>query len=154
MTDAPAPDPRTGTSPVDEAQQAVAGLFAAYRRLRGREQQRPDGLTGAQLRALDGLADTGHASARQLAGYADVTPATMTGMLDALEKKGVISREPSPTDRRAVRVVLTEEGAGVVEAARGQWRERWAGALGDVPAEDVAAAVRVLDAVAGMFDEM
>jgi DNA-binding MarR family transcriptional regulator len=139
---------------VDEVEQAVAGLFTAYRRLRGREQQRADDLSGAQLRALDSLADVGHATAKHLADFADVTPATMTGMLDSLEAKGIIRRERGTTDRRTVQVVLTKKGHEVVEAARKRWRERWGAALGDLPTQDLQATTRALTAVRRMFDEM
>lgn len=138
----------------DEVEQAVAGLFAAYRRLRGREQQRADEVSGAQLRALDSLAGVRHATARQLADFADVTPATMTGMLDSLEAKGIVRRERGTTDRRTVQVVLTDKGHEIVEAARKRWRERWNAALGDLPAQDLQATARALTAVSRMFDEM
>lgn len=137
-----------------EVEQAVAALFAAFRRKRGREQQSGGGLSGSQLRALDGLADAGRATARQMADFADVTPATMTGMLDVLENRGVISRERSLTDRRAVQIVLTDQGREIVAEARDQWQRRWREAMADVPAEDLRATVRVLGKVTDMFDGM
>lgn len=44
-------------------------------------------------------------------------PATMTYTVDGLEKRGLIAREPDPTDRRAVLAVITAEGRRVVRAA-------------------------------------
>ncbi|MQY05606.1 MarR family winged helix-turn-helix transcriptional regulator [Actinomadura macrotermitis] len=137
----------------EQVEQAVAGLFTAFRRKRGREQAGGD-LSGTQLRALDGLAEAGQATARQLADYADVTPATMTGMLDALEAKGVIRRERSRTDRRAVQVVLTDDGRALVAEARERWRQRWQQALSDVPPEDLQAAIRVIGKVTDLFDRI
>ncbi|MGW5689070.1 MarR family winged helix-turn-helix transcriptional regulator [Nonomuraea sp. NPDC003754] len=134
-------------------EQAVAGLFAAFRRKRGREQASGDDLSGTQLRALDGLAEAGQATARQLADYADVTPATMTGMLDVLEARGIIRRERSLTDRRAVLIVLTDRGTETVTEARERWRQRWQEAMSDVPPEDLQAAIRVLGKVADIFDQ-
>jgi len=40
-----------------------------------------------------------------------ITVSTMTGVLDRLEAKGYIRREPSATDRRAVEIWLTNEGS-------------------------------------------
>ncbi len=37
-------------------------------------------------------------------------PPTVTRMLDLLERKGLVVRRPSPTDRRMVEVYLTPEG--------------------------------------------
>jgi DNA-binding MarR family transcriptional regulator len=41
----------------------------------------------------------------------------MTARLDRLERAGLIERAPDPTDRRAVRVRLTEAGEQVAEQA-------------------------------------
>ncbi|MEU8325572.1 MarR family transcriptional regulator [Nonomuraea sp. NPDC048881] len=139
---------------VEQVEQAVAELFAAFRRKRGREQAAGGELSGTQLRALDGLAEAGQATARQLADYADVTPATMTGMLDALEAKGVIRRERSLTDRRAIQIVLTDHGRALVTEARDRWQQRWQQALADVPPKDLQAAIRVIGKVADLFDHI
>ena len=37
-------------------------------------------------------------------------PSSMTGLLDRMERDGLIQREPDPDDRRAQRIVLTREG--------------------------------------------
>ena len=39
-----------------------------------------------------------------------VTSGTMTNRIDRLEDRGLVRREPDPSDRRGVRVVLTDEG--------------------------------------------
>ncbi|MGW4271696.1 MarR family winged helix-turn-helix transcriptional regulator [Streptomyces seoulensis] len=142
------------TREVEQLEQAVADLFAAFRRKRGREQASGDGLSGTQLRALDGLADAGQATARRLAEYADVTPATMTGLLDTLEAKGLIRRDRSPVDRRAIQVVLTDRGRELTEEARERWRKRWQQAMADVPPEELQAAIRVLGKATGIYDRM
>lgn len=45
-----------------------------------------------------------------LADQAGVTRATMTGLIDGLEREGLVSREDDLLDRRMVRVQLTETG--------------------------------------------
>jgi DNA-binding MarR family transcriptional regulator len=37
----------------------------------------------------------------------------MTGIVDTLEKKGLVSRQPNPNDRRSLLVTLTERGASL-----------------------------------------
>ncbi len=49
-------------------------------------------------------------SPADLAEMAGVTRATMTGLIDTLEKDGLVRREPDPHDRRAMLVHLTEAG--------------------------------------------
>ena len=43
----------------------------------------------------------------ELAERAGVTRATMTGLIDTLEKDGYVKREPDPSDRRMMTVTLT-----------------------------------------------
>ena len=45
-----------------------------------------------------------------LADAAGVTRATMTGLVDTLERDGYVKREPDPTDRRTISVRLTAKG--------------------------------------------
>jgi len=51
-----------------------------------------------------------------LAEAAGVTRATMTGLIDTLEKDGLVAREPDGNDRRTIHVRLTPEGRAVLEA--------------------------------------
>ncbi len=45
-----------------------------------------------------------------LADHASVSRATITGLLDTLERDGFVSRQPDPTDRRQMSVHLTPKG--------------------------------------------
>jgi DNA-binding MarR family transcriptional regulator len=56
-----------------------------------------------------------------LADEAGVTRATMTGIVDTLERDGLVSREPDPHDRRTVRLQLTQEGQAFVEGMLPGW---------------------------------
>jgi DNA-binding MarR family transcriptional regulator len=44
-----------------------------------------------------------------------VTTASMTSLLDTLERRGYVLRNPHPTDRRKILVSLTADGAKVVD---------------------------------------
>jgi DNA-binding MarR family transcriptional regulator len=46
----------------------------------------------------------------ELAEAAGVTRATMTGLVDTLERDGYVTREPDPVDRRMMSVRLTNKG--------------------------------------------
>ncbi|WP_078966530.1 MarR family winged helix-turn-helix transcriptional regulator [Streptomyces sp. WM6378] len=54
-------------------------------------------------------------SPRQLSATLMLTTGGMTGRLDKLEKAGLLRRSPDPTDRRGLRVTLTEKGLALVE---------------------------------------
>ncbi|MEU6931722.1 MarR family transcriptional regulator [Streptomyces sp. NPDC046385] len=60
----------------------------------------------------------GSAAPSELAQDLDLAPASVTGRLDALEKRGLVRRTPSTTDRRRVVVELTPAG-----------HETWLGAM-------------------------
>lgn len=44
-----------------------------------------------------------------------IRPSTMTSMLERLDQKGLLTREPDPEDRRSVRITLTREGKVVAD---------------------------------------
>ena len=70
-----------------------------------------------QLGVLYALRE-GPLSPGQLARRLRVTPAVITGMLDRLEQRGYVRREPDPEDRRRLRLVLTESGQEVGQEVR------------------------------------
>ena len=51
----------------------------------------------------------------ELAVQAGVTRATMTGLIDTLEKDGFVRREADPHDRRAMLVHLTDKGEAFLQ---------------------------------------
>jgi DNA-binding MarR family transcriptional regulator len=51
----------------------------------------------------------------ELADLSHVTRATMTGLIDTLERDGLVTREPDPTDRRMLSVTLTNKGRALLE---------------------------------------
>lgn len=67
-------------------------------------------LTGPQLWVLQLLHNAGTLRVSDLAREMYLSPATVVGILDRLEAKGLISRTRSQEDRRAVDVALTEQG--------------------------------------------
>ena len=52
----------------------------------------------------------------ELADLANVTRATMTGLVDTLERDGLVKREPDLTDRRMMSVHLTDKGHDLLNA--------------------------------------
>jgi DNA-binding MarR family transcriptional regulator len=58
----------------------------------------------------------GVGSAGELARRWQVTPAVLTGVLDRLEARGLVRREPHPEDRRRQRLVLTEAGLALTRS--------------------------------------
>ena len=44
-----------------------------------------------------------------------IRPSTMTSILERLDERGLLTRQPDPDDRRSVRIELTREGKVVAE---------------------------------------
>jgi DNA-binding MarR family transcriptional regulator len=68
------------------------------------------GLTPPQYVVLGALAERDQRPLKELADVALCARATITGIVDVLERKGLVTRQPNPDDRRSLLVVLTEEG--------------------------------------------
>jgi len=80
-------------------------------------------LTLAQYRVLVFL-DAGARPATQVAQLLDVTPPTVTSLVDALESRGLVARSADPGDRRRVVCSLTPAGRRALQRGDGLVGER------------------------------
>lgn len=64
----------------------------------------------AKLMGAEDCSCGGPRTPAELADAAGVTRATMTGLIDTLERDGFVKREPDPDDRRMMSVRLTAKG--------------------------------------------
>ena len=129
-------------------------MTAALRRLRGRETQRPGELSYAQYSLMFGLAETDALPAGELACAADLSPATVTQMLDGLASAGLVHRVRSERDKRVVLVSLTDRGRRLVGARRALFEPRWQAALAGFTDDELRTAAAVLERLREMFDEL
>ncbi|MDR3369211.1 MarR family transcriptional regulator [Rhodoferax sp.] len=95
---------------VSELSLAIGQLL---RRLRA--ESNPDGLSWSQTVALSRLEKMGPMTTADLARAESVKPQSMGATLAELEREGLVTRNPHPTDGRQVLFTLTDEG---VEARR------------------------------------
>jgi DNA-binding MarR family transcriptional regulator len=141
-----------------DAAERVARSFkramAAVRRLRGRETHRPGELTDAQYGLLFCLRDQNQMSVRDLADAAELSPASVTEMLEGLMSAGLVDRERSNRDRRVVLTSLTESGRGLVEERRARFEPRFRAAMEGFSDEDLVAAAAVLERLRDLFEEI
>ncbi len=72
-------------------------------------------VTAPQLVCLHTLAEEGTLTSRRLAEEVHVNPSTLVGILDRLERKGLVERQRGQRDRRSVFLSLTEQGRGFVQ---------------------------------------
>ena len=74
------------------------------------EEARVHGITLPQWRVLAELSLNNGMSQVELAGCIDTDPMTLSGILDRLEKRGLVERSPDPNDSRAKRAIVTAAG--------------------------------------------
>jgi MarR family 2-MHQ and catechol resistance regulon transcriptional repressor len=79
---------------------------------------RPLGVSAAGGLVLGLLRDHGRMSPSELGERLIVTRATVTGLIDSLERRGLVRRTANPVDRRSILVEITPEGLEVVQTVR------------------------------------
>lgn len=75
----------------------------------------------------------GGATGIELAEYMGITKQAASLIVDELEKRGYVRRQPHPSDRRGKLIVLTERGWGCIEATERIFtaiERRWSALLG------------------------
>jgi MarR family transcriptional regulator, organic hydroperoxide resistance regulator len=105
------------------------------------------GLTHGEINALAALeTGPGHAVAdlQQATGQ---RASTLTGVLDRLERRGLVERRPNPRDRRSFTVDLTDEGARTAERVKAAFDAFDRQALGAVSKRSPEGFFEVLNAL-------
>lgn len=87
----------------------LARCFKTFELLSGR-QIRALGLTPPQFEVITALGESGDMHCAALGEITLISKGTLTGVLDRLQQKGWITREPAPADRRSILVRLTPQG--------------------------------------------
>jgi DNA-binding MarR family transcriptional regulator len=101
---------------VDVATRLHSAAIHLLRRVRRVDEE--TGVSAARLSALSVLVFGGERTLGALARSEQVSAATMSRLVTALERKGLVAREAHATDRRAVVVRATAEGRRVLERGR------------------------------------
>jgi DNA-binding MarR family transcriptional regulator len=105
------------------------------------------GLSMARTKVLTRLHEQGPTRQSVLASDFGLSPHSITDIVDALERLGLVERRPDATDRRAKLVAITAAGEsclGVANATRERLLKQIFGALSE---EDRATFLRLLDAL-------
>lgn len=112
----------------------------------------PYGLNARELAVLMLVDRGGSASQQQTAGRLKVDRTTMVALLDGLEGKGLVERQPDPADRRRNVVVLTTSGRRTLRDATAASDEAERDLLSGLSAADARRFRTLLQQVAESFD--
>jgi DNA-binding MarR family transcriptional regulator len=149
---APAPTPELPYAELSDAGLASALRPSVMRLARRLRQMRDEsvGLNANQLSAMAVLLNNGDLPMGELAGQEKVQPPSMTRIVNGLEERGLVTRQPDPHDRRSARVSLTESGREILLANR-ERRDQWlAVRIAELEPEErdvLRQCVRILDKV-------
>src|ERR1700741_1368071 len=125
-----APAARKQLSPVD----GLAQLSFLIQGLLERRAAEHD-LSIIQTRLLGMLRDR-TPTMNELARFLGLDKSSVTGLVDRAERRGLVARVPSTTDRRTVRVALTAHGQELVSDVAAHFEADTAELLGRLPAQD------------------
>jgi MarR family transcriptional regulator, organic hydroperoxide resistance regulator len=103
----------------DEISEVIDNLRRSMKAINeySRNAEKETGLTGPQLWAIKLVAGSAPIKVSDLARRMYLHPATVVGILDRLESKGLVQRTRSTEDRRVVEIDLTAQGQVVVGQA-------------------------------------
>ncbi len=92
-------------------------------------------------------------SQRALADLVGVEGPSMVSMLDRLEREGLVTRSPSPTDRRVKLVHLTDAGTTLYQQVKEQANSVRLALLGDIDPDRLKAATKLLELLRARIEE-
>ncbi len=110
------------------------------------------GLTAPQITALQAIATLQPITAGALAKSIHLSQATVTGILSRLEKRALVSRVRSDSDRRTVVLELTDDGRAVLDSAPSLLQDRFRQELLRLQEWEQTQMLATLQRIAAMMD--
>ncbi|MGD8327876.1 MAG: MarR family transcriptional regulator [Acidobacteriota bacterium] len=118
---------------------------------RVRVEDKKSGLSPARLSALSVVVFGGPLSLGNLAAAEQVTPPTMTRLVQALEQEGLLERRPDPEDGRGILIAATRAGDKLLNEARQRRIRRLVDLLAALPPTQLQAVSQATDALTDLF---
>ena len=109
-------------------------------------------LTGPQLVCLRAIDNLGTTTPSVLAREVSLSQATLTGIVDRLDKRGLVERRRDKQDRRRVLLRSTEAGRQLVEQAPSPLQDTLAANLRRLPADEQERLAATLQQVVRMME--
>ena len=132
-------------------------LIALRRIIRATDMQskylaRTTGLTAPQLLLLQAIGNHNNAAIGELAKNINLSQATVTTIVDRLEKRQLVYRQRSDQDKRKVNIHLTEAGAIALEQAPTPLQEHFVDRFGKLPDWEQSMILSSVQRIAHMMD--
>ena len=118
----------------------------------GRELAQSVGLTAPQFRVLQIVAEKEQCTATEISQRMRISQATVTSLVDKLERQDMVVRERSQTDRRQINIVATGRGRQALEDAPDPLQQRFVRKFSELDDWEQASLIAALERVASMLD--
>lgn len=128
---------------LDAIVETILYLYTESRRLT-KQAAREVGLTGPQLTVIKLLDTLGDLSLSSLSGRIKAQNSTVTGIIDRMEREGLVVRERSTTDRRVVYIRLTPKGRSLAKEIEVEPMEILRAVLSTLSRDDTKDLMRIL----------
>jgi DNA-binding MarR family transcriptional regulator len=138
--------------------QKDAELLVALRKviraidLRSKQLSKDVGITGPQLLLMQTISNEPGIMVRQIADNINLSPATVTSILDRLETKQFVQRIRSTEDKRRVGVFLTEQGQVILQDAPLPLQEHFTNRFSHLQEWEQSQMVATMQRIASMMD--
>lgn len=139
---------------MDSLQQVLISLRRVIRAtdLHSKQLVKTSGLTSPQLLLLQAIRDNGDVTIGELAKKISLSQATVTTILDRLEKRELVNRVRSTTDKRKVHAYLTEKSTEILKEAPVPLQEQFAKQFNDLEIWEQTMIISSLQRIAQMMD--
>ena len=102
------------------------------------------GLSMARTKVLRRLHEQGPTRQSVLAADFELSPHSITDIVDGLERHGLAERRPDPADRRAKLVAITDAGQASLDVANATWERLLTQIFGALDEDDRSTLLRLL----------
>lgn len=144
--------------PIEELMDKIEEVLITLRRLiratdlHSKQLVKTAGLTAPQLLLLQAIREKGQVTIGALAREISLSQATVTTILDRLEKRGLVYRERSSEDKRKVHAYLTDKGMDFIRDAPTPLQEHFVRQFRDLREWEQSMIISSLQRVALMMD--
>lgn len=137
---------------------SIEAVLVALRRviratdLHSKHLAKTTGLTAPQILLLQTIRDQGEVTIGEIANEMSLSQATVTTIIDRLEKRGLVYRKRSETDKRKVHAHLTDEAVETLKSAPIPLQDQFARQYAGLQEWEQTMIISSLQRVAQMMD--
>ena len=139
---------------MDSLHQVLISLRRVIRAtdLHSKQLVKTTGLTAPQLLLLQAIRDNSDVTIGEVAKKISLSQATVTTILDRLEKRELVKRVRSTTDKRRVHVYLTDTADEILQDAPAPLQEQFSAQFNDLELWEQTMIISSLQRIAQMMD--